>query len=129
MTKHIKLCTLITMKTLGQIICELREKKGLSYRGLADQLEVKVTPAHLSDIEKGHRYPSEKVLESLAQVLGSTFTDLRQYDPRLPLEDLKRLAASNPLFALALRKVIEKNVSPQDLMEFAEKYQANQAKA
>jgi transcriptional regulator with XRE-family HTH domain len=109
------------MKTLGQIICELREEQGLSLQKLGKQLGV--SAAFLSDIEKGHRYPSEKVLKGIAQVLGSTFADLRQYDPRLPLDDLKRLAESNPLYAVALRKVIEKNVSPQDLMEFAEKYQ------
>ena len=114
---------LTIMKTLGQIIRELRKGKGLSLRGLANQLEVKVTAAFLSDIERGYRFPSDNVLESIAQVLGSTFTDLHQYDSRLPLEDLRRFAESNPLFAVALRKVIEKNVSPQDLLEFAEKYQ------
>jgi transcriptional regulator with XRE-family HTH domain len=78
----------------------------------------------MSDMENGYRHPSDKVLESIAQVLDSTFADLGRYNPKLPIEGLKRLAASNPLYVTALRKVIEKNVSPQDLLEFAEKYQA-----
>jgi len=53
---------------------------------------------------------------------------LGRYNPKLPIEGLKRLAASNPLYVTALRKVIEKNVSPQDLLDFAERYQAKNNK-
>ena len=58
-------------------------------------------------MENGYRHPSDKVLESIAQVLDSTFADLGRYNPKLPIEGLKRLAASNPLYVTALRKVIE----------------------
>lgn len=114
------------MITLGERIRELREAKGLSLRGLAKQIGI--TPGYMSDMENGYRHPSDKVLESIAQVLDSTFADLGRYNPKLPIEGLKRLAASNPLYVTALRKVIEKNVSPQDLLDFAEKYQAKNNK-
>ena len=107
------------MKTLGQRIRELRELKDLSLRELAK--EIGVSAAFLSDVELGRRYPSEKVLSSIAQSLDTTLEDMRQYDTRPPVEDLKRLAFSDPLYGVAFRKVIDENISAQDLIDFAEK--------
>jgi transcriptional regulator with XRE-family HTH domain len=106
-------------KTLGQRIRELREKKDLSLRELAKKIGV--SAAFLSDVELGRRYPSEKVLISLAQKLDSTVQDLREYDIRPPVEDLKRLVVANPLYRVAFRKIIDEEVSPQDLINFMEK--------
>ena len=51
------------MKTFGEQIRELREKKDLSVRELAKR--IKVTPPFLSDVELGRRHPSEDVLGKL----------------------------------------------------------------
>lgn len=109
----------MTTKTLGQRIRELRKQKDFSLRELAK--EICVSAAFLSDIELGRRYPSEKVLTNLAQKLATAIEDLREYDIRPPVEDLKRLAVSNPLYRVAFRKIIDEKISPQDLMNLAKK--------
>ncbi len=104
------------MKTLGQKIRELREEKDLSLRELAK--EIQVSAAFLSDIELGRRYPSDKILLSISKKLGISEEDLRTYDNRPPIEDIKRLASSDPKYALAFRKVIDKKISSEDLLKF-----------
>ena len=107
-------------KTLGERIRELREKQDLSLREFATKLGG-LSAAFLSDIELGRRHPSDKVLGDMAYVLKTTVDDLRQYDSRPPLEDLKRLASTNPAYGLALRQIVNKGVSPEELMKLAEK--------
>lgn len=107
------------MKTLGQIIRELREKKDLSLRELAKKLGI--SAAFLCDIELGRRFPSEKVLSDMAKELGTSLEDLRSYDTRAPLEDLRRLASSNPLYGIAFRKLIDKEIPPDELIKYLDK--------
>jgi transcriptional regulator with XRE-family HTH domain len=106
------------MKTLGQRIRELREEMDLSLRELAKKLVV--SPAFLSDIELGRRYPSDKVLSDIARELGTSLENLSTYDTRPPIEELRRLAISNPGYGLAFRKVIDKKVTPEELIKLAE---------
>ncbi len=40
-------------------------------------------------------------------------------DPRPPVEEMKRLAESNPAFGLAFRTLLDKEVSADDLLELA----------
>ena len=108
------------LKTLGQRIRELREKKDLSLREFAKQLGGLSAP-FLSDIELNRRYPSDEVLAKMAKVLDTTVDDLRSYDTRPPVQDLRRLASENPAYGLAFRKMIEGNVTPQELIDLAEK--------
>jgi transcriptional regulator with XRE-family HTH domain len=108
------------IKTLGQRIRELREKKDLSLREFAKQLGGLSAP-FLSDVELNRRYPSEEVLSKMAKVLGTSLEDLKSYDTRPPVQDLKRLATENPAYGLAFRKMIEKKVTPQELIDLAEK--------
>lgn len=107
------------MKTLGQRIRELREEKDLSLRELAKRLGV--SAPFISDVELGRRYPSDKLFESMAKELDISVEDLRAYDTRPPVEGLKRLTNANPQYAFAFRKVIDKNISPEDIIKFAEK--------
>jgi transcriptional regulator with XRE-family HTH domain len=107
------------MKTLGQKIRELREEKDLSLRELARKLGV--TAAFLSDIELGRRYPSDKVLSDMAKELGTSLENLRSHDTRAPVDDLRRLASSNPLYGIAFRKVIDKGITPEQLLRLADK--------
>jgi transcriptional regulator with XRE-family HTH domain len=104
------------MKTLGERIRELREQKDISLRELAKKLGV--SPAFLSDIELGRRYPSDVVLARIAKELDTSVQSLKAYDTRPPVEELKKMAAANPLMGMALRRVAEKKVSASDLMDF-----------
>lgn len=110
-------------KTLGQRIREIREAKDFSLRELAKQIDV--TPAFLSDIELGRRNPSEKTLRTIARVLETPIEELRDYDTRFPVEDLKRLATSDPRYGFAFRKVIDKEIKLQDLLSLIGKKTKN----
>jgi transcriptional regulator with XRE-family HTH domain len=106
-------------KTLGERIRELREERDLSLRELGKKLSL--SAAFLSDVELGHRHPSDKILKSLARALDTSFDDLKAYDMRPTVQDLKRLVTQNPAYGFALRKVMDKGVSPKDLIEFIDK--------
>lgn len=100
--------------TLGQRLRELREQKDLSLRELAKKVEGS-SAAHLSDIEFGRRFPSPELLTKLAHALDTTVEDLRQYDSRPPIEDFKRMSEANPAYGFALRKMVEKQISPEEI--------------
>jgi transcriptional regulator with XRE-family HTH domain len=108
-------------KTFGDRIRELREGKDISLREFASKIGL--SAAFLSDVELGRRYPSEKVLEGIAKMLGTSVEDLQKYDTRAPLEDLKRLASSNPAYGLAFRTLVDQNIKPEDLLKWIEKKQ------
>jgi transcriptional regulator with XRE-family HTH domain len=113
------------MKTFGQQIRELREKQDLSLREFAKKLG-DLSAAFVSDIELGRRFPSDKVLEKMAPILKVSVDDLRHYDPRPSLEELRRLATSNATYGFALRKVATGEITAEDLMSLAKrKHQRN----
>ncbi len=68
-------------KKLGALIREQRKKANLKVYELADK--VSVTPEFITEIEKGDRYPSSKVLERICKVLGSNIRPVF-YDERYP---------------------------------------------
>jgi transcriptional regulator with XRE-family HTH domain len=105
------------MKTLGQYIRELRERKDLSLRDLARRVDI--SAPFLSDVELGRRNTSEKVLAKIAHVLGTTLEELQSLDTRPPIDELRRLTTSDPSYGLAFRMVIDKKVSSKDLMDLA----------
>ena len=107
------------MKTLGQKIRELRGERDFSLRELGKKLGV--SAAFLSDIELGRRYPSNGVLSSIARILATPLEDLQSYDPRPSVRDLKRLTISDPMYGIAFRKMIDKKISPEELIEFVDK--------
>jgi len=104
------------MKTLGERIRELREQLDLSVRDLARKIGV--SAPFLSDIELGRRHPSSDVLERLAAALKTTAADLKKYDARPPVDELKRIASTNPAMGFALRRVVDEDVSAEDLLAF-----------
>jgi transcriptional regulator with XRE-family HTH domain len=101
-------------KTFGQRIRELRQEKELSLREFAQRLGG-ITAPYLSDIELGRRYPSETIMEKMAQVLEVTVEELRTLDPRPPVEELKRRGERDPKLAAALRRVVDQDVSGDEL--------------
>jgi transcriptional regulator with XRE-family HTH domain len=92
--------------SLGQRIHELRDKTGLSLRKMADQIGI--SSPFLSDIELGRRFPSEEILAKLADTLDVSSDELKQYDTRGPIADLKRLVDSDPKLGFAFRTIVEK---------------------
>jgi transcriptional regulator with XRE-family HTH domain len=111
--------TLMKTKTLGARIRELREDKDYSLREFAKKLG-DISAAHISDIELGRRFPSDALLRKIAQLLGVPVEELQKYDNRAPVEDIKRLSESDPAFGFALRKLIEKDVTPEDILRLTE---------
>ena len=92
--------------SLGQRIRELRDKADLSLRGLA--MRIGISAPFLSDIELGRRFPSKEILAKLADALDVSPDELKQYDTRGPIADLKRLMDSDPKLGFAFRTVVEK---------------------
>lgn len=114
------------MKPLGERIRELREERDLSGRELAKK--IRVSAPFLSDVELGRRHPSDDVLQAIASVLGTTLEELKKHDARPPVQELKRLAATDPAMGFALRKVVDEGVSADELMEFLKQHARNKKK-
>ena len=92
--------------SLGQRLHQLRDKADLSLRELAKK--VGISSPFLSDIELGRRFPSEEILAKLAGALNVSLEELKQYDNRGPIADLKRLMDSDPKLGFAFRTAVEK---------------------
>jgi len=92
--------------SLGQRLHELRDKADLSLLELAKK--VGISSPFFSDIELGRRFPSEEILAKLARALNVSLEDLKQYDNREPIADLKRSMDSNPKLGFAFRTAVEK---------------------
>jgi transcriptional regulator with XRE-family HTH domain len=107
------------METLGAYIRRLRDERDISLRELAKR--VGCTPPFISDVEHGRRHPSDEVRAEIARVLEVSLDELRQRDVRAPIEDIKRITQSDPKFAMAFRTVIDKNISAEQLLKWAEK--------
>jgi transcriptional regulator with XRE-family HTH domain len=106
-------------KTLGARIRELSDERDLSLREFARRLG-DVSAAHISDIELGRRYPSPSLMEKIAYELKVPLDELLQYDNRAPVDDLKRLAEANPTYGFALRKLVEQDISAEELLKLLE---------
>ena len=104
--------------TLGQYIRQLREKCDISLRELAGKL--KISAAFLSDVELGRRHPSEKVLARIARLLETSLEDLRNHDTRPPVDQIRELSNSDPVYGLAFRKIVDKKISAEELLRLAE---------
>jgi transcriptional regulator with XRE-family HTH domain len=103
------------VKSLGQTIRELREKKDLSMRELAKKLDL--SPAFLSDVELGRRHPSDETLAKIARMLGVPVGELRTLDTRPAVDEIRRLAASDPEYGFAFRQLVDKQLSASDLIK------------
>jgi transcriptional regulator with XRE-family HTH domain len=114
------------METLGDFIRRLRDEKDISLRELAKRIGC--TPPFLSDVELGRRNPSDEMLAKIAQELEVEEGELRKRDMRAPIEDIKRVTQSDPKFALAFRTVIDKKISADQLLKWAEKQPSEKSK-
>lgn len=116
MTLQCTLYKLTPMEGLGPYMRRRRDELDISLRELAKRLDC--SPAFISDIELGRRYPSEKVLADIARVLKVKVEELRALDVRAPIDDIKRITLNDPNFALAFRTVIDKKVTADELLDF-----------
>ena len=117
MTATHRRCTLATMKNLGERIRELRDEKDLSMRELAKRAEI--SSAYLSDIEFDKRHPSDDVMHRLADALDTTFKELKEYDTRKAVEEMKQRVSKDPRLGFALRRVLDENVTAEELVKLA----------
>jgi transcriptional regulator with XRE-family HTH domain len=113
-------------KTLGQSIRELRQEKDVSVRELAKRLSL--SPAFLSDIELGRRHPSDEKLTRIARALGTPVEELRKLDTRPAVEDLRRMANTDPAYGFAFRQIVDDKLSPRELLELVNKHRAERRK-
>jgi transcriptional regulator with XRE-family HTH domain len=106
---------LTAVKTLGSKIKDLREARGWSLRGTAQKLNG-TSAAHLSDIERGRRYPSKDLLDKIADVFEIEPEVLEEYDVRPAMKELKRRADLDPALSLKLQNVARNSVPHEDLL-------------
>jgi len=107
------------MTTFGERIRERREELDLSLREFAKL--VKCSPPFISDVERGRRFPSDQVLELMAQVLKLKLKELKEIDPRPPVEELRKMAENNPTYAVAFRTIVANKTTAEDLLRFVKR--------
>ena len=112
--------------SLGVRIRELRDARDLSLREFAAKLGV--SAPFVSDIELGRRFPSKKILQSMATILGVNLEDLKAYDTRPPIEEMKQRIAANPRYAMAFRTFINRNLTPEEILQIANRRRPGGAK-
>lgn len=106
--------------TFGRFVREQRERLGKTVRGFAQELDI--TPAYLSDIEKGNRYAPKAKLELLFQLLEvpeeqkSAFMDIASLT-RGEFEDINPYLGQQHLARVALRKAEQVNLSNEKWKE------------
>jgi transcriptional regulator with XRE-family HTH domain len=106
------------MKSLGERIRELRDQKDLSLRELCKKAG-DISPAFLSDIELGRRHPSDEVLRQIARGLGASVDELKKHDNRPAVEEIRRRAMNDPKMGFAFRRLLDEDVSSDDLLKLA----------
>jgi transcriptional regulator with XRE-family HTH domain len=106
------------MKSLGQRVRELRDAKDLSLRELS--AASKVSRASLSEIELDRRSPSDAILRAIAKPLGTTFEDLKEHDTKPTLDEIRRRVLIDPRLGFAFRRLLDENVSAEDLVNLAD---------
>ena len=114
------------MKTLGERIREIREAKDISLRELS--LRIRVTPAFMSDIELGRRFPSDKNLLAIAYELDIDTEDLKQFDSRPPLQEFRKATHTNPEYGFAFRQLLQSNMTPEELVKLVEDWSAEKGR-
>ncbi|MCL2567953.1 MAG: helix-turn-helix transcriptional regulator [Oscillospiraceae bacterium] len=115
--------------SFGDYVKERREALGKSIRGLAVELDM--TPAYLSDIEKGNRYAPEKHLTKMVEVLQITgesldcFYDLAGKSRNDIFPDLTPYIGEKSLARVALRKARDLNISDEKWQEIIDSMNGN----
>jgi transcriptional regulator with XRE-family HTH domain len=112
-------------RTFGSFLEIKRKEKSLSIRKLAELL--KITPAYLSDIEKGRRYaPDKEKLEEIARILVLSEEEINvmfdlagESKGEIP-PDLPEYIIEKDIVKVALRTANKSNASDEDWKRFIE---------
>lgn len=102
--------------SLGGRIRKLRLKVGISLRELARR--VKVSAAHLSDVENDRRTPSDDLLRRITEELsgvGAEYEELRLLKPVIE-RDLEKWYETDPAARALLREARDSPFSARELL-------------
>ncbi len=106
----------------GKFIEERRKALGLTLRGFAAELDI--SPAYMSDIEKGHRYPPDKKLDEIAQILKLNETEKNSMLDLAAMAKTKTVSSDLPeyimekdLARVALRRARDGKLSDEGWQE------------
>ena len=105
--------------TIGSRIRLLRQSRKVSLRGLAGQIGT--TRSYIYDIERGRRFPSDDRIADIAHALDISPDEILRYDTRLPRAELAEIAVSDPLFNLAVRRLITEEVSSEEIFDYLDR--------
>lgn len=106
-------------KTVGEIIAEARKQSGLSLRAVAGRIPISFT--YLSEIEKGKRQPSEKVIKALSEQseLSLDFDHMMAHSGRIG-EEAEAYLEKHPAFGKVIRIVAKKKLNDEQLSTLTE---------
>lgn len=108
--------------SFGKFVRQRREELGMSVRTLAGKLEL--TPAYISDIEKGNRSAPKSKFDELCELLcipeedATDFADLASATRNNQFEDINPYLGRQPLARVALRKARDYNISDDQWKNF-----------
>lgn len=120
--EYLKENTNLDDRSFGRFVRQRREELGLTVRGMAAELDM--TPAYLSDIEKGNRYAPTKHMDKLRKLLKvldddeQAFLDLASANRGNQYEDINPYLGKQPLARVALRKARDLNLSDEQWKAF-----------
>ena len=109
-------------RSFGQFIRQRREELGKTVRGFAAELDI--TPAYLSDIEKGNRYAPKNYLDKLKEVLKISeddeqeFEDLASVSRGSSFEDINCYLGKTRMARGALRRERDSQISDDEWEKF-----------
>ena len=108
--------------SFGQFVRQRREELGMSVRNLAAELEL--TPAYISDIEKGNRSAPKSKFDELRVLLvipddeATDFSDLASATRGYQYEDINPYLGKTQIARVALRKARDYNISADQWESF-----------
>lgn len=109
------------MTPLAQRLRDARESAGLTLRMLAEETDLSCS--FVSDVERGLRLPSPRLLSRLARRLKIPEDEMAALDPRRDLSEIMTHAASHSELRTALvelcRRVAAGKISAGDLQRFS----------
>ena len=111
---------------LGTHLRMLREEEDVSLRELARKIGC--SPAYLSDVELGRRFPTDDMFERIAKSLGTSVEELKEHDTRPPVDDIRKRTQSDPGYAYALRRVLEAGKNSKQLLDVVEELEKRRGK-
>lgn len=118
--------------SFGQFMRQRREELGMSVRGLAGELDL--TPAYISDIEKGNRSAPKSKFDELRKLLAisdeeaTDFADLASATRGYQYEDINPYLGKKQIARVALRIARDYDISDEEWMSFIRKIERSKGK-